>query len=207
MRKVLLLILPISLFIACQTEDINVMEESSDEIILKRNSQILSGPSIVNSSVNSLNTCSGSFLNSVDDITVTSAWTVGDSTTDDYIDFVLEDAFSCSFYFSSCYFRLAKPTSIETVEFIVADNGYLDFDPFLGDVVTYDYLSDNISPAIAEELKLHFACEIIDYQSTYYGLNQSVVTNVDFNGDALLCTCPSGQSRFVRATVTFYVYE
>jgi hypothetical protein len=204
MKKILLLFISISLFSACQTEDVNVVNESSSEIILEESAKFIANPGTVESNVNYLNSCTGRFLNTVENIVDTSDWAVGDETGN--IDFVLEDAFSCSSEFSICMIRLnGSPTNIYNVDFVLYDNGYYTIGPD-GDAYVYDYLSNSISPSTAEELKQHFACEIKDYQNTYYAGLNSFISNVDFYEDSTLCTCPSGDSRILAASVTFLIY-
>jgi hypothetical protein len=208
MKKVLLLIFSASIFFGCQTEELTVANDE-EATVLKRGGQTLNEPNIVEVSALNINTCKNDYLSDVADITITSDWEVGDHTTNDYIDFVLQDALSCSFNFSTCLVRLnGPPTEIKTVDFILYDNGYIIQDPLTNETTAvYDYLSTDISPSTAEELKKHFACEIKEYQATYYAdAISSFVSYVDFEGNQTLCTCDTGDTHFLNATVTFYNY-
>ncbi len=111
--------------------------------------------------------------------------------------------------FATCHIRFpGPPTSIQQVEFSVYDQGVEVFDPINGFVTEYLLKSgsNGISAATAEDLKEHFACVIKEYQNSNFTGYTSYVNNVSFSGDALLCTCPSGSSRYLKATVTFYLY-
>ncbi|MFK8102395.1 MAG: hypothetical protein AB8G15_07720 [Saprospiraceae bacterium] len=206
MKKLLFLFLAVSFF-ACEKEDLQVAETAAPEVQLKKGIPAPFAPSYVDSDVNNLNDCGTGCLFDVDAITNTSTWSVLNPDVAGYIDYELEEAFECAACYSGCTVRPSQPLqSTPTVEFSLSDSGYTIFDPMLGSVVVYDYLSDAISPSVAEELKEHFACEISNYQNTYFSGYFSYPATIDFYGDALLCTCPSGQTRFLKAVVTFNLH-
>ncbi|MEM8906801.1 MAG: hypothetical protein AAGD05_03050 [Bacteroidota bacterium] len=218
MKNHLFLLLLIGLFAACEKEVIEpeIVVPTADRVEVATESAgspsgaTLRGkggtpPPIVQTSIGGPLFCSSVYLSSLGDITTTSAWTVGHSTQPAYVDYLLDQAYQCSWAFSSCTIRPAGPPQLATAEFWLVDEGYLQFDPILGSVTVYDYLSNAISPSTAEELKDHFACAIKNYQTLYYPTN-SYVANVDFFGDATLCTCPSGSARYLKASVTFWLF-
>lgn len=213
MKNYLFLGIFILLLTACQKENINpIPQDASENTTIKERRtggiklpNITTGPTHVDSDVSAMNTCSGLHVSSLPAITNTSAWSVGNFTTAGYIDYELDQAFKCSPYFSMCAIRPGGPlVHTHVVEFLLGDNGYLGFDPVLGLVPMYNFLSSSIDAPTAEVLKQHFACEIKAYKDAH--CPNYFINNVDFSGDALLCTCPSGQTHYLRATVTFQLY-
>lgn len=211
MKNYLFLVLFAGILMSCEKESLNVTNLSANKGETSKARRLQPPPpppGLID--VANLITCGNniSHLSSLQPINNTSTWwpLAGNNSSVTYLHDELYQAFHCSPYFSTCTIRLSgPPVSIEEVEFQVVDNGYIDFDPVLGDVTVYDYLSYNVSTSKAEELKEHFACTIKNYQNSVYP-NNTYIHKVEFNGDALLCTCPSGQSRFLTAKVTFYRY-
>lgn len=158
--------------------------------------------------ISNLNLC-GNYLSTLGAITNSSGWNIGSSSVPGYIDYELTEAFRCAYDFATCHIRFpGPPTSIHQVEFSVFDPGQEVVVPGVGFETQYVLASgsNGISAATAEQLKEHFACVIKEYQNASFAGSTSYVNNVTFHGDALLCTCPSGSSRYLTATVTYYVF-
>ena len=207
MKNYLFLTLLVGLLMACEKEALNVtnLDGNEEEMIQARRMQPPSG-----TTGTGLITCGNniSYLSSLNPISGTSIWwpLPGSNPSVNYLHDELDEAFHCSPYFSTCTIRPSHPpVSVDVVEFQLADNGRVEYDILLGEVIIYDDLPSNVSISKGEELKEHFACTIKDYQNNNYSTS-TYIHKVEFRGDALLCTCPSGKSHFLTATVTFNTY-
>lgn len=217
MKNYLLLLVAVSILSACEKEslvlsqvdnvDALIQEPSTNQgkvqINARKGTPITTG-NTYNYSIDNMTTCSTNFY--LPAMTGTSSWTVGNSTQAGYIDYDLEQVFNCDPVFSGCTYRPPGPlVEQEVVVFELLDSGHEVFDPNLGFVTAY-YLDNSITTSEAEVLKEHFACEIYNNQPSRPNLSQKI-TSVVFEGDALLCTCPSGQTHYLRATVTYSFYS
>lgn len=214
MKNYLLLIFAASILAACEKESLILNQINNVDVVAQvpsTNKQssarggvlITSGPTY-NHMVDNMTTCNDNFF--MPAMTGTSSWTVGNSTQAGYIDYDLEQVFHCDAVFSSCTYRPPGPlVEQEIVVFELLDEGHQVFDPNLGFVTAY-YLDNSIVASEGEALKEHFACEILNYQSSRPNTTRKI-SKVEFEGDALLCTCPSGQTHYLRATVTYNFYS
>jgi len=210
MRKKIILVLTVVGAItlaSCEKEQVIPTQEQSteQEVNTKKGGATVMDPSTA-VSVYSLNLC-GNHLSTLGTITNSSGWGVGSAGVPGYIDYELDEAFRCAYDFATCHIRFpGPPLSIEQVEFTLIDEGVEVFDPVNGFVTEYLLADSGISAATAEQLKEHFACVIKEYQNSNFSGYTSYINNVSFHGDILLCTCPSGNSRYLKATATFYLY-
>ncbi len=111
--------------------------------------------------------------------------------TNDVVD-ELKSVFFCNDEFSTCT-GAPQPVEVCSVTFSIEDSPN-----FFG---TYEYLSDNITPVISNQIKQYFACVAKDYGDTNYSEYQ--IAHVTFYQDQLLC---NNCTRFLVAQVSYYVY-
>jgi hypothetical protein len=216
MKNYLLLIFAIGILSACEKENLDIKpideadaaaqtqstNQGAAQKSARRTIPITSGTTYTYS-IDNMTSCSNLYLPTM---TGTSSWTVGSSTQAGYIDYDLEQVFHCDPVFSGCTFRPSGPLAEqEVVVFELLDSGHEVFDPYLGFTTEY-YLDNSITASEANVLKEHFACEILNHQPSRPNLSQKI-TNVEFEGDALLCTCPAGQTHYLRARVTYSFYS
>ncbi len=133
-----------------------------------------------------ITTCTDTF--SLNDITVNVPY---DAETNDIVD-ELKGVFFCNEEFSTCM-GAPQPLEICSVTFSIEDSPN-----FFG---TYDYLSDNITPTISNQIKQHFACVAKDDGDSTYSEYQ--IAHVTFYQDQLLC---DNCTRYLVAQVSYYVY-
>lgn len=209
MKKYLFLVLFSSLLMACEKDNLNVTDLSAKEENVQE--RRIAPPTFEEDDADDITTCGNniSYLSSLQAITsVSSVWSPfpGSNPNINYLDDVLEQAFHCSPYFSTCTIRPAHPPiNVDEVDFDYGDGGYVIYGPY-DDEEGYHYLSEEgVSIDKVEELKQHFACTIKNYQNSHYS-NNTYVHKVEFSGYSTLCTCSSGNRHYLRATVTFNTY-
>lgn len=214
MKNYLLLIFMIGILSSCEKEalilnkvdnaDVIAQVPSTDNQRSARGRILVTSGAIYNHTVDNMTTCNNNFF--MQAMTGISSWTVGNNTQAGYIDYDLEQVFHCDPVFSACTYRPPGPlVEQEIVVFELLDEGYQTIDPNLGFVTEY-YLDNSIVASEAEALKEHFACEILNNQPSRPNLTKKIA-KVEFEADALLCTCPSGQTHYLRATVTYNFYS
>lgn len=212
MKNYLLLIFAVSILSACEKEnmfisqvdnvDAVVQGSSTNQRTARKGTPITLGNTYTYT-IDNMTSCNNLYLPTMTNI---SSWTVGNSTQAGYIDYDLEQVFHCDPVFSGCTYRPPGPlVEQEIVVFELLDSGHEVFDPNLGFVTEY-YLDNSITASEADALKEHFACEILSNHPSRPN-RSGKITNVEFEGDALLCTCPSGQTHYLRATVTYNFYS
>ncbi|WP_052595946.1 hypothetical protein [Aureispira sp. CCB-QB1] len=214
MKIYLLLIVAACILSACEKENLEItptdeldavaqVQVSDNQASFRKGGTPVTSGTTYTYDISNLTTCNNLYLPTM---TNASSWTVGNQTQAGYIDYDLEQVFHCDPVFSGCTYRPPGPlVEQEIVVYELLDSGHEVFDPNLGFVTAY-YLDNSISPIEADALKEHFACEILSTQPSRPNLSGKIV-NVEFEGDALLCTCPSGQTHYLRATVTFNFYS
>jgi len=133
-------------------------------------------------------------INNLGDVSIVTSWDIF-NTGPGYIDYELEQLFRLDCEFSASCIRFGTPPT-ETVfgEVFFQETG--SFNPMTGGFDIYEYLNGTISTEKANELKDHFACAIKEYREE--NLPNSFIKNIDFFGDASICTGCNG--RFLRAT-------
>lgn len=213
MKYYLFLGIFVCLLTACQKENITPISENTNIKSRRTGVNTLSpvittGPNHVYTTLNESALCSNHNITSLPSVANTSSWTAVNSTTPGRIDYELDQVFHCANYFSMCNIKpglnLAH-THVVTFEF--ADGGYLNYDPVLGFVQQYNYLSSSIDIPTAEILKQHFACEIQAYAETY--CPNYYIYDVDFYGGATLghAPYPPMQTHYLLAEVTFQLHD
>ncbi|MEP0265974.1 hypothetical protein [Dokdonia sp.] len=125
---------------------------------------------------------------SLNDITVNVPY---NAETNDIVD-ELKGVFYCNEEFSTCM-GAPQPLEVCSVTFSIEESPNL--------FGTYDFLSDDISPAISNQIKQHFACVAKDYGDSTYSEYQ--IAHVTFYQDQLLC---DNCTRYLVAQVSYYVY-
>lgn len=186
-------ILSISFLISCSTdteeETIELQEQATDQILNRRATTGFVNfcyAETIPISPAAMNLCADVFT--LDDITINVPYS---DDTNDLVD-ELKGVFYCNEEFSTCM-GAPQPLEVCSVTFSIEESP-----TFFG---TYDYLSDNISPLIANQIKQHFACVAIEYGDTNYSDYQ--IAHVTFYQDQLLC---NSCNRSLVAQVSYYVY-
>ncbi|WP_452602121.1 hypothetical protein [Pontimicrobium sp. MEBiC06410] len=183
----LLLLIPV-LHSCSNTEELNTDTEATTHSNKNPNFVELCYAETATVDASAMNACTDTF--SLDDITINLSY---DSLGSNHLDEELKSIFYCNEDFSTCM-GAPQPLQVCSVTFNIID----DENPTSG---TYDYLSDNITPAISNQIKQHFACEAKAYGDANY--TDYLIAYVTFYKTQTLC---GGCTRYLFAQVSYNVY-